>query len=102
MSTESSRVRFGTRSWAYEGWAGKDWSTNRPIYKASPVFVNTRAVNLYDDQRFLIRADRFTTRRTATGDDVMNPSVTAILKVTKSATAKTYRVWLVKYTQRMG
>ena len=62
--------------------AGKDWSTNGPIRKASPVFMNNRAVNFYDDRGFLIRSDRFPARRTATGDDVMNPGATAILKVT--------------------
>ena len=53
-------------------------------------------VDLYDDKGFLIRTDRVPARRTATGDDVMNPGATAVLKVTKPATAKTYRVWLVK------
>ena len=53
-------------------------------------------VDLYDGQGFLLRTDRFPARRTATGDDVMNPGATAILKVTKPAAAKTYRVWLVK------
>ena len=53
-------------------------------------------VDFYDGQGFLLRTDRFPARRTATGDDVMNPGATAILKVTKLAAAKTYRVWLVK------
>lgn len=53
-------------------------------------------VDFYDDQGFLLRTDRFQARRTATGDDVMNPGATAILKVTKPTAAKTYRVWLVK------
>ena len=53
-------------------------------------------VDFYDDQGFLLRTDRYPARRTATGDDVMNPGTTAILKVTKPTAAKTYRVWLVK------
>jgi hypothetical protein len=53
-------------------------------------------VDFYDDQGFLLRTDRFPARRTATGEDVMNPAATAILKVTKPAAAKTYRVWPVK------
>ncbi|MBU6482490.1 MAG: hypothetical protein KGS09_18345 [Nitrospirae bacterium] len=53
-------------------------------------------VDFYDDQGFLIRTDRFPARRAATGDDVMNPGATAILKVSKPPAAKTYRVWLVK------
>jgi hypothetical protein len=53
-------------------------------------------VDFYGDQGFLIRTDRFQARRTATGDDVMNPGATAILNVANPAAAKTYRVWLVK------
>ena len=48
------------------------------------------------------RNDRFPARRTATGDDVMTPDATAVLKVTKPAAVKTFRVWLVKYIRRMG
>ena len=53
-------------------------------------------VDFYDEQGFLIRTDRYQARRTTTGDDVMNPGATGILKVTKPTAAKTYRVWLVK------
>ena len=53
-------------------------------------------VDFYDEQGFLIRTERYPARRTATGDDVMNPGAVAILKVSKPAAAKTYRVWLVK------
>jgi len=53
-------------------------------------------VDFYDDLGVLLRTDRFPARRTATGDDVINPGATATLKVTKPAAAKTYHVWLVK------
>ena len=53
-------------------------------------------MDLYDDQGYLIRTDQFPARRTATGDNVMNPGATAVLKVTKPAAAKTYRVWVVR------
>ncbi len=53
-------------------------------------------VDFYDDLGFLLRTDRFPARRTATGDDVINPGATATLKVAKPAAAKTYHVWLVK------
>lgn len=53
-------------------------------------------VDFYDEQGLLIRTERYPARRTATGDDVMNPGAVAILKVSKPTTAKTYRVWLVK------
>ena len=54
-------------------------------------------VDFYDGQGFLLRTDRFPARRTATGDDIMSPGTTAVLKVTKPATAKTYRVWSLIY-----
>ncbi|MEK7235382.1 MAG: hypothetical protein AAB242_02100 [Nitrospirota bacterium] len=53
-------------------------------------------VDFYDDQGLLIRTDRFPARRTASGDDVMNPGTVATLKVAKPAGTKTHRVWLVK------
>lgn len=52
--------------------------------------------DFYDGQGFLLRTDRFPTRRTATGDDVMSLGTTAILKVPKPTVVKTYRLWLVK------
>ena len=53
-------------------------------------------VDFYDDLGFLLRTDRFPTRRTATGENVINPGATVVLKITKPTAAKTYRVWLVK------
>jgi len=53
-------------------------------------------VDFYDEQGILLRTDRYPARHTTTGDDVMNPGATAVLKVTKPTAAKTYRVWLVK------
>lgn len=52
-------------------------------------------VGYFENRVFLLRTDRFPARRTATGDDGMNPGATGILKITKPAAAKTYRVWLV-------
>ncbi|MDP1769405.1 MAG: hypothetical protein Q8L74_11460 [Nitrospirota bacterium] len=53
-------------------------------------------VDFYDGQGLLIRTDRFPARRTASGDDVLSPGTTAILKVAKPTGADTHRVWLVK------
>jgi hypothetical protein len=53
-------------------------------------------VDFYDGQGLLIRTDRLPARRTASGDDVLNPGTIAILKVAKPAGANAYRVWLVK------
>ena len=53
-------------------------------------------VDFYGDQGFWFHTDRFSVRRTAMGDDAMHPAVTAVLKVTKPAAAKAYRVWLIQ------
>lgn len=53
-------------------------------------------VDFYDEQGLLMKTERYPARRTATGDDVMNPGAIAVLKVTKPAGSTTYRAWLVK------
>lgn len=53
-------------------------------------------VDFYDEQGLLKKTERYPARRTATGEDVMNPGAIAVLRVTKPAGGKTYRVWLVK------
>ena len=53
-------------------------------------------VDFYDDQGLLVRSSRHPARKTATGDDVMNPGEIGTLRVLKPLNAKTYRVWVVK------
>ncbi len=53
-------------------------------------------VDFYDEHGLLMKTERYPARRTATGDDVMNPGAIAVLKATKPAGGKTYRVWLVQ------
>ena len=53
-------------------------------------------VDFYDEAGLLMKTERYPARRTQAGDDVLNPGSVAILKITKPAGAKTYRVWLVK------
>ncbi len=53
-------------------------------------------VDFYDDQGALLRSTRYPARRTAAGDDVMNPGEVGTLKVAKPLNTKTYRVWVVK------
>lgn len=53
-------------------------------------------VDFYDEQGILVRSSRHPARKTATGDDVMNPGEVGILKIAKPLNAKTFRVWLVK------
>ena len=52
-------------------------------------------VDFYDDRSLLIDAGRFPARRTATGDDIMNPA--GMPRVAKPVATKTYRLWLLKY-----
>ncbi len=53
-------------------------------------------VDFYDPQGLLIHSERYEARRTAGGEDVMNPGAIGILQVPKPPAAKSYRVWLVK------
>jgi hypothetical protein len=53
-------------------------------------------VDFYDGQGTLVKTERYPARKTPTGEDILNPGATAILKITRPASAKTYRVWLVK------
>ncbi|MEK7235384.1 MAG: hypothetical protein AAB242_02110 [Nitrospirota bacterium] len=65
-------------------------------YQGGPRKSADIMVGFYDDQGFLLRTDRFPSRRTATGEAVMYPGATTTLKVTKPTAAKTNRVGLVK------
>lgn len=53
-------------------------------------------VDFYDEQGVLVRSSRHPARKTATGDDVMNPGEVGTLKIAKPLNAKSYRVWVVK------
>jgi hypothetical protein len=53
-------------------------------------------VDFYDEQGILVRSSRHPARKTATGDDVMNPGEVGTLKIPKPLNAKTFRVWVVK------
>jgi len=53
-------------------------------------------VDFYDEQGVLVRSSRHPARKTATGDDVMNPGEVGTLRIAKPQNAKSYRVWVVK------
>lgn len=53
-------------------------------------------VDFYDEQGTLLRSSRYPARKTAIGDDVMNPGEVGTLKVAKPLNTKTFRVWVVK------
>lgn len=84
----------GTISIEYQALRRLDWlNTN---YQGGLRETADIMVDFYDDQKFLIRTERYPARRSASGDDVMNPGATGVLRVAKPLAAKTYRVWLVK------
>ncbi|HAP40985.1 MAG TPA: hypothetical protein DCQ94_14675 [Nitrospira sp.] len=53
-------------------------------------------VDFYDEQGVLVRSSRHPARKTATGDDVMNPGEVGTLRIAKPLNARSYRVWVVK------
>lgn len=84
----------GTISIEYQALRRLDWlNTN---YQGGLRETADIMVDFYDDQKFLIRTERYPARHSASGDDVMNPGATGVLRVPKPLAAKTYRVWLVK------
>ncbi|MBA5865086.1 MAG: hypothetical protein GDA67_00140 [Nitrospira sp. CR1.3] len=84
----------GTLSIEYQALRRIDWLNTH--YQGGLRETADIMVDFYDDQKFLIKTDRYPARRSASGDDVMNPGATGVLKVTKPLAARTYRVWLVK------
>ena len=53
-------------------------------------------VDFYDEQGLLVTSERYQARRTAAGDDIMNPGAVGLITVPKPAAAKSYRVWVVR------
>jgi hypothetical protein len=53
-------------------------------------------VDFYDEDGLLLYSQRFEAWRTPVGDDVMSPGAVGLIQVPKPASARTYRVWLVK------
>jgi len=53
-------------------------------------------VDFYDESGLLLYSQRFEAWRTSSGEDVMSPGAVGIIQVPRPASAKTYRVWLVK------
>jgi hypothetical protein len=84
----------GTVVIAYQALKRLDWlgtAYQGTLREAADVMVD-----FYDDQGILLRSTRHPARKTATGEDVMNPGEIGTLKVARPLNAKTYRVWLVK------
>lgn len=53
-------------------------------------------VDFFDERGHLLKTERYPARRTAGGEDVLNPGSVAVLKVPKPAGATSYRPWVVK------
>ena len=84
----------GTLSIQYQALKRLDWVTTH--YQGGLRDAAHIMVDFYDADGLLLYSQRFEAWRTPGGDDVMSPGAVGIIQVPKPASAKTYRVWLVK------
>jgi hypothetical protein len=84
----------GLLSIQYEALKRLDWVTTH--YQGGLRDAAHIMVDFYDAQGLLLYSQRFEAWRTATGEDIMSPGAVGLLQVPKPASAKSYRVWLVK------
>ena len=84
----------GTLVIQYQALKRLDWVTTH--YQGGLRDAAHIMVDFYDKDGLLLYSQRFEAWRTPTGDDVMSPGAVALIQVPKPASAKTYRVWLVK------
>jgi hypothetical protein len=84
----------GLLSIQYQALKRLDWGTTH--YQGGLRDAAHIMVDFYDAQGLLLYSQRFEAWRTASGDDIMSPGAVGILQVPRPASAKTYRVWLVK------
>ena len=84
----------GTLAIQYQALKRLDWVTTH--YQGGLRDAAHIMVDFYDAEGLLLYSQRFEAWRTPTGDDVMSPGAIGLIQVPKPASAKTYRVWLVK------
>ena len=84
----------GTISIQYQALKRLDWGATH--YQGGLRDIAHIMVDFYDAEGLLLYSQRFEAWRTPTGDDVMSPGAVGLIQVPKPASAKTYRVWLVK------
>ncbi len=84
----------GTLSIQYQALKRLDWGTTH--YQGGLRDIAHIMVDFYDAEGLLLYSQRFEAWRTPTGDDVMSPGAVGLIQVPKPASAKTYRVWLVR------
>ena len=85
---------LGTLSIQYQALKRLDWVTTH--YQGGLRDAAHIMVDFYDKDGLLLYSQRFEAWRTPGGDDVMSPGAVGLIQVPKPASAKTYRVWLVK------
>jgi hypothetical protein len=78
----------------YQALKRLDWTTTH--YQGGLRDAAHIMVDFYDAQGLLLYSQRFEAWRTASGEDIMSPGAVGLLQVPRPASAKTYRVWLVK------
>ena len=84
----------GMLSIQYQALKRLDWATTH--YQGGLRDAAHIMVDFYDAQGLLLYSQRFEAWRTLSGEDIMSPGAVGILQVPRPASAKTYRVWLVK------
>jgi hypothetical protein len=84
----------GMLSIQYQALKRLDWTTTH--YQGGLRDAAHIMVDFYDTQGLLLYSQRFEAWRTATGEDIMSPGAVGIVQIPKPASAKSYRVWLVK------
>jgi hypothetical protein len=84
----------GTISIQYQALKRLDWTTTH--YQGGLRDAAHIMVDFYDQQGLLLYSQRFEAWRTVSGEDIMSPGAVGIIQVPKPASAKSYRVWLVK------
>jgi hypothetical protein len=84
----------GALSIQYQALKRLDWVTTH--YQGGLRDSAHIMVDFYDASGLLLYSQRFEAWRTSSGEDVMSPGAVGIIQVPRPASAKTYRVWLVK------
>lgn len=84
----------GTLVIQYQALKRLDWVTTH--YQGGLRDAAHIMVDFYDEDGLLLYSQRFEAWRTPMGDDIMSPGAVGLIQLPKPASAKTYRVWLVK------
>lgn len=89
-----TEAQDGTIAIVYQARKRLDWISTAydgSLREAADIMIDFR-----DAQGTVVRTDRYPARRTASGEDVLNPGEIRTLKVHKPLNAATYRVWVMR------